>query len=216
MGLATAGAGIPTAGDALFDGVVVLFSWPSAGATLRYLADEDSAAKSSVPLAAFLKELEGGPWTRVHIVAHSMGNRVALAGLASRANVNLPLTNVVFVAADVDTQLFEQQFPALRPRAGDTGRRLTSYASNSDRALWLSRWFHHTNRVGRIADEPFVTADLETIDASAVDSSLLGLNHGYFGQERSVLTDLGELLRHGRSASGRQLKSVRQWWTFQA
>ena len=201
--------------DMSFGGVVVLFSWPSAGATVRYLADEDSAAKSAEALATFLRDLEGGPWARVHVVAHSMGNRVVVSGLANTSHLGLPLRNVVLVAGDVDTDLFEQQFPKMRALVVRSDQdRVTSYATNSDRALWVSTVFHHTQRIGRITGTPFVAEGLETVDATAVDSSLLG--HGYFGQERSVLTDLGLLLRQGLRAPARGLKPVKQWWAFPA
>jgi esterase/lipase superfamily enzyme len=213
--------------DIQFRGVVILFSWPSAGDFRWYSADEDCAAKSAEPLTNFLRDLEGGPWTKVHLVAHSMGNRVMISGLASRVGLTLPLHNIVLVAADVDIDLFEQQFPRVselvRRERGDL---ITSYATNSDRALLLSGWFHRSNRLGRFRDEPYATAGLETIDATAVDSSLVG--HSYFSDERSVLTDLGLLVRESLPASRRGLTAceglpasqpgstnpARKWWAF--
>jgi esterase/lipase superfamily enzyme len=201
--------------DLQFHGTVVLFSWPSAGATRLYLADEDSAAKSAEPLNQFLHELQNGPWTKVHIVAHSMGNRVLVSGLAASAELALPLRNVVLVAADVDTELFEQQFPRLHDVVRRNPENLaTSYATESDRALWFSRFFHKTNRLGRITGEPFVTDGLETIDASAVDTSLLSLRHGYFSDKQSVLADIRLLLRTGRRAAERDLIGVKKWWAI--
>lgn len=212
--------------DIQFGGIVILFSWPSAGAVICYSADEDCAAKSAQPLTNFLRDLEGGPWTKVHLVAHSMGNRVMISGLASRAGLTLPLHNVVLVAADVDIDLFEQQFPhvseLVRQERGDL---ITSYATNSDRALLISRWFHRSNRLGHFRDVPYATDGLETIDATAVDSSLVG--HSYFSDERSVLTDLGLLVRESLPASRRGLMMreslpgstgspnvPRKWWAF--
>ena len=197
--------------DINFGGIVVLFSWPSAGALRRYTVDEDCAAKSAVPLTNFLRELEDGPWTRVHLVAHSMGNRVMMSALASRAQLSLPLRNLVLVAADLDQDLFEQQYPqvsALLQRA--RGDLITSYATNSDRALLLSWWLHRSNRVGRFSQEPYTGEGLETIDATAVHTSLLG--HSYFGDERSVLTDLGLLVRESLPASRRGLNHVAEKW----
>lgn len=199
--------------DIQFGGIVILFSWPSAGAFAFYSADEDCAAKSAAPLTNFLSDLEGGPWSKVHLVAHSMGNRVMISGLSSRAGLTLPLRNVVLVAADVDIDLFDQQFPhvseLVRHERGDL---ITSYATNSDRALLISGWFHRSNRLGLFRGEPHVRDGLETIDATAVDSSLLG--HSYFGNERSVLTDLGLLVRESLPASKRGLTSMAKWWAF--
>lgn len=201
--------------DMGFPGVVVLFSWPSAGAFARYFADEDSAAKSAQPLATFLRALEGGPWTRVHVVAHSMGNRVVVSSLAGQPPSTLPLGRIALVAGDIDTELFAQHLPALRDvvARGRDGS-LSAYATNADRALMASRWFHKTTRLGQIVGEPFHVDGLDTIDATAVDSSLLG--HTYFGQQRSVLTDLGLLVREGLGPSARGLRPVQKWWAFPA
>ena len=200
--------------DINFDGAIVLFSWPSAGALRRYAADEDCAAKSAAPLATFLRELEGGPWDRVHLAAHSMGNRVMLSALASHAPFSLPLRNVVLIAADVDQDLFEQQFPQVSSLLQrDRGDLMTSYASNTDRALLISWWLHRSHRVGRFSDAPYTKEGLETIDATAVDTGLL--RHSYFGDERSVLTDLGLLLRESLPAARRGLKpGAGSWWEF--
>ena len=221
--------------DIQFGGVVLLFSWPSAGTVLAYQADEDNAAKSAEPLRTLLRDLEAGPWTRVHLLAHSMGNRVMVASLAGREpGWTLPLHNVVLVAADLDVDLFRQQFPQLRGRVhADAGARVTSYTSSTDRALGISSWFHRSTRVGRldsvggvgvvggvgsparVGDSPLPMEGLETVDATATDTSLLGLHHGYFAEQRSLLTDLGLLLREGLPASRRGLTPVQgQWWTF--
>jgi esterase/lipase superfamily enzyme len=213
--------------DIQFGGIVIVFSWPSASGFFSYSADEDCAAKSAEPLTNFLRDLEGGPWSKVHLVAHSMGNRVMISGLASRAGLTLPLHNIVLVAADVDIDLFEQQFPHVRELVRqERGDLITSYATNSDRALLVSRWLHRSNRLGRFHDEPYAREGLETIDATTVDSSLIG--HGYFGDERSVLTDLGMLVRESLPASKRGLTMCeglpaskpgspdqgRKWWAF--
>lgn len=203
--------------DMSFPGVVVLFSWPSAGKVMRYFADEDSAAKSALPLSNFLRTLEGGPWTRVHVVAHSMGNRVVVASLTREGASALPFSRIAFVAADIDADLFAQRVPALREvvTRGPDGS-LSTYVTNGDRALMLSRWFHKTIRLGYIVGDPFHAEGLDTIDATAVDSSLLGLGHSYFGQQRSVLTDLGLLVREGLRPAARGLRPIRQWWAFPA
>jgi esterase/lipase superfamily enzyme len=199
--------------DIQFGGVVILFSWPSAGALMGYAADEDCAAKSAEPLINFLRELENGPWSEVHLVAHSMGNRVMISGLDS-PGLTLPLHHIVLVAADVDVDRFEQQFPRVRQLVrAERGGLITSYASNSDRALFISWWLHRSDRIGRFRDDPYVTDGMETIDATAVDSSLLG--HSYFSDEPSVLTDLGLLVRENWPASKRRLINVaRKWWAF--
>jgi Alpha/beta hydrolase of unknown function (DUF900) len=47
-----------------------------------YSEDADRASASGEKMAAFLRGLENGAWQKVHLLAHSMGNRVMLNGLA--------------------------------------------------------------------------------------------------------------------------------------
>jgi esterase/lipase superfamily enzyme len=107
------------------------------------------------------------------------------------------------------------------PRIPGGDRAFTSYASKSDRALLVSAGLHRMSRVGFIKDEPFVTDGLVTVDASAVDTGLLGLGHGYVYGKRSVLTDVGLLLREGLPAARRGLREVslrrepaKRYWSF--
>ncbi|MBV8524634.1 MAG: alpha/beta fold hydrolase [Acetobacteraceae bacterium] len=198
--------------DLRFQGPLVLFSWPSLGSTFGYLADEDRAALSAKVFVEFLRVLEGGPWEEVHLVGHSMGNRVVIFGLADNPAPALPFGQMVFVAADVYVELFEQKFPNIL----GIGRLKTSYASKGDRALLLSSWLHRAARIGLIRGEPYVSTGLETVDASVVDTSLLSLGHSYFGQKRSTITDLGYLLREGLPAARRGLEQLpgKKYWDF--
>jgi len=188
----------------------VLFSWPSLGILPGYFADEARAAVSAERLHALLQLIEDGPWGKVHILAHSMGNRVMLSGLADNPWPNRKLDQVVFVAADVYLDVFKQKFPRIIGKGG----LYTSYCSRSDRALQLSSWLHQAERLGITRGEPFATDGLETIDATAVDTSLLG--HSYFADERSVITDIGYLLREGLPAARRGIAQAAQkrYWYF--
>ncbi|OQX05900.1 MAG: hypothetical protein BWK76_26850, partial [Desulfobulbaceae bacterium A2] len=85
--------------DLQFGGRLLLFSWPSLGSLPGYLADEERAAAAAAPLHELLQLLAEGPWGKVHLLAHSMGNRVLLSGLADQAWPNSKLSQIVFVAA---------------------------------------------------------------------------------------------------------------------
>ena len=197
--------------DMGFQGVVVLFSWPSLGSLLRYPADEDRAAASSEALAEFLRTFESGPWRRVHVVAHSMGNRVMLLGLADNPRPKLSLGQIVFVAADVYVDVFA---PKWRKILAAGVLPATSYTSKRDKALHISDFLHKADRIGCIETAPYIAENLDTIDASAVDTSLLG--HGYFADERSLLMDLGLLLRKGLGPIDRGLRQAPAgtYWMF--
>ncbi len=62
--------------DRLFRGRVVLFSWPSCGSLLGHGADEERALLSAHTFRGFLESLADAPGSQVHLLAHSMGNRV--------------------------------------------------------------------------------------------------------------------------------------------
>lgn len=198
--------------DMEFKGRIILYSWPSLGRTMGYPADEERAFLAADCFNRFLKGLEEGPWAKVHVVAHSMGNRVMLLGLAGSDWPNSKLNQIVFVAGDVYVEIFEQKFPKIREKAV----RYSSYVSRSDRALQISSFLHKARRIG-ISNGEFYNFDgLETIDASELNTSLLSLGHGYFAEKRSVITDLGNLIRNGLGAASRGLHSSadKKYWLF--
>jgi esterase/lipase superfamily enzyme len=113
-------------------GQLVLFTWPSNGATHAYLPDREDARQSGPDLAGVFVELHdhltkmqraaaitgGAPCrAKISVVAHSMGNYVlqkALAAASKRLNNPQLVTlihQVAMVAADVDNDLFQEDQP---------------------------------------------------------------------------------------------------------
>ena len=199
--------------DLGFPGIVVLFSWASAGAWYQYVGDGERANTSARPFASLLALLSGGPWGNVHLVAHSMGNRVLTLALADHRPAAFTPGEAAFVAADVYVPLFRQQLPGLLDAAEG---RMTLYASRGDRALWASSILHAAERIGHIQGTgPFIARGIETIDATTVDTSLLGIRHGYFSDRVTVLDDLGTLLRERKRAGQRLgLSKPGGYWAF--
>lgn len=71
--------------DLDIDGVPVLYSWPSVGAKLGFIADRDRVRnrKFQDDFRAFLIEvIRRSGATHIHLVAHSMGSQLALSSLA--------------------------------------------------------------------------------------------------------------------------------------
>ena len=58
---------------------------------------------------------------------------------------------------------------------------------------------HKYPRAGDSRDGVVLSTGLETIDASAVDDSLLG--HSYFCENRAILQDMFNLIMEGQSAA---------------
>lgn len=63
-----------------------------------------------------------------------------------------------------------------------------------------------------------VSESVDTVDATSVDTSLLG--HSYHAENRSVLSDLFNLIRHGPLPADRGLDTLNRYglpyWAFRA
>lgn len=180
--------------DMAFDGPTILYSWPSQGSMnpIAYNKDGRNAALTAPHLEEFLKLLvaKSGA-TTVDIIAHSMGNRPVTQALRDFAMENpgmkTPMFNqVALMAPDVDAALFRQMSQAMEHSA----RRITLYASSRDAALRLSQYFAGYQRAGEGLPHLIVLPGMDTVDASAVDTSLLGFYHSYFADSTTVLSDL--------------------------
>jgi esterase/lipase superfamily enzyme len=147
----------------------------------------------------------------INLVAHSMGNVGLTEALKEiQAMDEKPLFNqVVLAAPDIDANIFKSR---IAPHIVGKAKNLTLYTSQSDLALIASRFFNHGQRIGDSGPEALNFPGIDTIDATAVDSSLLG--HTYYGDNVSVLTDLGQLLRNQPITNRHYLKQVNHGMTF--
>ncbi len=212
--------------DLGFDGPPITYSWPSRGGSLwsgvfGYFADSETIKWSVNHLADFLLDLvdetsadrlAADEPARIHLIAHSMGSRLltqALLAVADDLNgMGRPVfCDVILAAPDIDRDLF-QDVIVLDLLRSSVAEHYTLYASSSDNVIKTSQKLQAYPRAGN-ADEGLVAVRhdrFDTIDASAVSSGWLGLNHDYFITEPRVLQDLIEILRRGNrdpSAYGR-------------
>jgi esterase/lipase superfamily enzyme len=189
--------------DLQFDGIPVAYTWPSQGELTRaaYRADQRSADASVLHLKRFLVDLaQKTDATGIHLIAHSMGNRVLTSALAEIANDPAIATKprfheIALTAPDVDAQVMVRLARAIVP----IGRRVTLYASSRDKALQISQLENDAPRAGLGGDDILVLAGVDSIDASAVDTELVG--HFYYAENRSVLNDIFSLVHDGLSKS---------------
>lgn len=209
--------------DLGFDGAPVLYSWPSRGGAspLDYVADMGNADWSAQHLRAFLEDVARKTGAeRMHVIAHSMGNRVVtgalrLGDLVHEDGRPVRLDQLVLTAPDIDAQVFREQIaPAIRSCA----RRITLYASSADEALKLSNKLHAMQRAGESGDGVVVVDGVDSIDVSRLDTGFLG--HSYFAEHKSVIADLMTLLRHGKAPSerppltGKLTSAAARYWEF--
>lgn len=204
--------------DLKFPGAPILYSWPSQGRLSDYPVDETNVEWTVPHLKDFLGQLtaKSGAQT-INLIAHSMGNRAltrALEKLAlTEGGAGKPRFNeVVLTAPDIDAEVFA----SLAQEISKTARRVTMYGSSKDEALTASKKFHGYRRAG---DTEVITVvpGVDTIDASTIDTSLIG--HSYYGDNSSVIADLKSLLLHGRPPEGRSFlkpseNSGRRYWIF--
>jgi esterase/lipase superfamily enzyme len=152
--------------DAKLPVIPVLFTWPSRGEVrLRtYNYDRESANYSRDALENLLGTLTHYPGiTEVNLLAHSMGNWVALEALRGRsirggqtaASMKTDkLKYAMLVAPDVDVDVFRSQIQ----RMGAARPRIALFVSQDDPALSLSRTIaDDVPRLGGIdpAQEPY-------------------------------------------------------------
>jgi esterase/lipase superfamily enzyme len=183
--------------DSHFSGIPILYSWPSKGGVASYLYDAESAQFSLTGFRELIKLLQDDTnISTIHIIAHSMGNRIVLAALESGVIQQKSLGQLVLAAPDVDREVFKIEEQNIKGFRG-----ITLYASAKDWALKLSeelaRDFARAGDVPAPPDSPIVLANMDTIDASLLGDDLLGLNHDTFAAS-AALCDIGRLLSTGK------------------
>lgn len=190
--------------DLRFRGAPVMFSWPSGEqASVRgYQEDARRISGSEEEFLSFLAGVarESGA-RRIHVIAHSMGNRLVTETLRRVSyhihSGQLPKFNqVVLTAPDIDANYFRT---AIAPRIVQTADRITIYSSSRDLALKASSFVNQLGkqRLGEAGKELNVFPEyrnIEVVDASTVDTGLFSLRHSYHADDVSVLADIEQVL----------------------
>jgi esterase/lipase superfamily enzyme len=181
--------------DLGFEGAPVFYSWPSQGAKTAYTVDEQNIEWTQANLAAFLEDFfMRSEAENIFLIAHSMGNRALTRAVASllkdHPEFRPRLSEVILTAPDIDAEVFKRD---IAPALVATGRPITLYSSSEDLALVASKKVHGYPRAGDSGAGLLLVQGIETIDATNVDTNLLG--HSYFAEAQSVLADIFYLVR---------------------
>ena len=188
--------------DLQVPGITAFYSWPSQGKLLAYPVDAASIEASEKYMTEFLLNLaEKTHIEKIHIIAHSMGNRGLLRAVQRIISQVQTITNIVFgqiilAAPDVDIDLFKE----LAKGYGQLAERTTLYISSKDKALATSGLIHQHDRAGFFPPVTVVEG-IDTVKVSKIDVTLLG--HGYFADARLVLEDIRDLLINNTSPEQR-------------
>ncbi len=203
--------------DLGFKGAAILYSWPSEAKTTNYLVDQDTIDWTKPHLLQFLNDIatQSGAST-IHLIAHSMGNRALLRTLKDIALSNTPthFNEIIATAPDIDSGEFCQIADAIQCVV----KRITLYASSKDAAIRVSRTIHKYPRAGEAGENILVIKGIDTIDATDVDTSLVG--HSYYSDERTVISDMYYLINEGLPPDRRHGLIQKQhpngkYWAFQ-
>ncbi len=189
--------------DLSFDGAPIFYSWPSQGITPAYTVDEQNIEWAQANLKNFLEDFfERSDAQNVYLIAHSMGNRALTRAVASlltdKPIIRGRLKEVILAAPDIDAEVFKRD---IVPALTKTDSPVTLYASSEDLALAASKQVHGYPRAGDSGQGLVVVSGIETIDATHVDTGLLG--HSYFAETRSIIDDMYYLIRHSHRADQR-------------
>lgn len=204
--------------DLSFKGVPMAYSWPSRGEVSEYMRDESSVQYTVPHLVAFLKKvIENRGDANIHIIGHSMGTRALTNALKEISYIyqgKHVFKNIILAAPDIDRDVFQE---SLLPYITKTTDKVTLYASSDDSALKLSNTLHSGERIGQGGNDVFVYKGLDTIDASGIDTSLLG--HSYFAEKKILITDLKEVITKSLPPTKREsliekLKAKLAYWKF--
>jgi esterase/lipase superfamily enzyme len=184
--------------DLAVPGATAFFSWPSRGSVTAYPADEATIEASEGAITDFLVDFATNCGAeKVHVIAHSMGNRGllrALQRIAANAQTRgqVKFGQVFLAAPDVDRDLF-LNLARLYPEHAE---RTTLYASDADLPVHLSSQLHDAPRAGYY--QPYTVAPgVDTVAVPDFDLDLLG--HAYFAQAEALLYHIRDLMLNGKA-----------------
>jgi esterase/lipase superfamily enzyme len=189
--------------DLKVPGATAFFSWPSRGSVQAYPVDEASIEGSEAAITDFLVDFAANCGAeKVHLIAHSMGNRGllrALQRIASNAETHgkVKFDQIFLAAPDVDRDLFVD----LARVYTDHSVRTTLYASDGDLAVHFSSKIHNAPRAGYFTPYTVATG-IDTIAVPFFDVDWLG--HSYYAQAEALLYDIRDLMCHNNDPGGRQ------------
>ena len=187
-----------------FPGPVIAFCWPSIDSVSGYLTDLENLDWSQPELQNLISLVARSfPGARIHLMAHSLGNRALIRSLTRIATGRLDMQDcslgeIIFMAPDFDRAVFMTDvadFLDLIPA------RKTLYVSAEDIPLMTSTRLFQYPRLGDSSEGIPVVKGVETIDVS--DAITIMNGHGYYEANPATIEDLYHLVREGRGAAER-------------
>jgi esterase/lipase superfamily enzyme len=201
------------------DGVPVAFSWPSAAdkklSEIGYREAQSRIDHAAERLVEFLRLIQKSKPDHIHLIAHSMGTQVVSRALyrietphllkVKMVHPKLPLTTIVFSAADVEREGFLKSYAKSVMALSKT---LVLYVSKEDVVLMISKVYNNgRTRLGDFSGDEQLIPGVSTIDVSEVArGDDIDTIHSYHQNVSPVVRDLDNLLR-GIKVTDRSLDS---------
>lgn len=194
---------------------IVLFTWPAKSQLLKYRDDARDAVKSGYALArsyasmkeffkkTFVTEKQKQCNQKIHLMCHSMGNRVLESMITSLNEMNIEVTStfgeILLVGSDIDYDALEKPRPLYRLL--DVGERVHVYYHNKDQALGISELTKNAfNRLGRwgaknslgLPDDVYQADVTDIRDDKGLQNRVV--HHWYYTNSNTVVKDIIEVL----------------------
>lgn len=191
--------------DLDFPGAPVFYSWPSQGEDDAYLVDEQNVEWTEPHLRAFLRDYAAKSEAEsIYLIAHSLGARALAKALATlfteSPELRTRFKEVILTAPDIDADTFKVD---LAPKLTTGAGKVTLYASSMDKALRAAKRYTDKPRAGDAGRSVAVVKGIETIDASALDTSFV---ESAYAERISVLTDIRRVVVDGVRAVDRGME----------
>ena len=190
--------------DGGFNGVPILFTWPSKGSIFGYGSDRESAMASRDALEHLLALLAEEPDIgKIHVLAHSMGAWLAMEALRENAIAGHPdldghLGDIMLAAPDIDLEVFRQQMARIGSFA-----HVSIFVASNDRALNIAGMLADRPRLGAL--DPSKASDrdaiqglgVQVVDVSHDSVGLIG--HATYAAAPQIIKGIGAEIGAARS-----------------
>ncbi len=196
----------------------LLFNWNSSGAMSYYTSDEEYSRVGGIGFSYTLRAIAAmSEVSEIHIIAHSMGNRVAVDGLERVSwmlQSELPVgkewalrkfRSIAYFASDLSTE--EHMVKTVRIHSTFTQLKGAVFFSNRDAALKVSKHVHFgVQRAGQTSsglthcvfgkgNEVLKKITVPSIDASSLSPNLRDfLGHSYITRSPVIRNHLSHLI----------------------
>lgn len=175
--------------DLKFPGLTFCFSWASKAQVESYTVDEATIDWSTTHLEEFIDLItEKLKLSKLHIIAHSMGNRALVDVIKQWNGRQNKVHTVVFAAPDVDSDKMKNTSAYF-----NVFENVTLYSSINDIPVNISTAVHKYQRAGN-SIPPLVMEHADTIDVSKIKKPLFSLGHSYYAEAYEVFNDLYYLI----------------------